>query len=222
MKISTIVLMLFLLAAGGLSAQSIISDAEMQDLLNSNEIQLDNPIISNFMLIRQIDQDNTIDVIQNQQGNLQNTILLNQNGAENFGFIQQSGSGLGTSLWQYKSSNDANLWLEGENVTVEAKQDGDDNSINSFIENYSLVSRSAYLLQQGNNNRIQLALIGDGIPLSSDAQQVQITQTGNDHSVDAMLENSFAPITITQTPGVNGEGMQLNISNSAFSFPTKY
>jgi len=96
------------------------------------------------------------------------------------------------------------------------KQDGNDNTINSFIENYSLVSRSAYLLQQGNNNRIQLALFGDGIPQSNDAQQVQITQTGNDHSVDAILENSFAPITITQTPGVNGEGMQLNISNSAW------
>jgi len=216
MKIRTILLSLFVLACFGLNAQNVISSEEMQDLLNSSEIQVDNPIISNFMLIRQIDQDNTIDVIQNQQGSVQNTILLNQNGADNTGYIQQSGSGLQTSLWQYKSSNEANLWSEGENVTQEVKQDGNDNTINSFIENYSLVSRSAYLLQQGNNNRIQLALFGDGIPQSNDAQQVQITQTGNDHSVDAILENSFAPITITQTPGVNGEGMQLNISNSAW------
>jgi len=200
----------------------VISSEEMQDLLNSSEIQVDNPIISNFMLIRQIDQDNTIDVIQNQQGSVQNTILLNQSGIGNIGYIQQSGSGMQTSLWQYKSSNEANLWSEGENVTIEVKQDGNDNTINSFIENYSLVSRSAYLLQQGNNNQIQLALFGDGISLSGSAQQIQITQTGNDHSVDAILENSFAPITITQTPGVNGEGMQLNISNSAFSFPGKY
>jgi len=213
---------LFILTTLFLQAQQVISSEEMQDLLNSSEIQVDNPMISNFMLIRQIDQDNTIDVIQNQQASVQNTILLNQNGTGNVGYIQQSGSGLETRLWQYKTSNDANLWSEGENVTIEVKQNGNDNSINSFIENYSLVSRSVYLLQEGNNNRIELALFGDGIPISNDAQQVQITQTGNDNSVDAILENSFAPITITQTPGVNGEGMQLNISNSAFSFPTKY
>jgi len=98
MKIRTILLSLFVLACFGLNAQNVISSEEMQDLLNSSEIQVDNPIISNFMLIRQIDQDNTIDVIQNQQGSVQNTILLNQNGADNTGYIQQSGSGLQTSL----------------------------------------------------------------------------------------------------------------------------
>lgn len=199
-----------------LNAQQIISDEEMHDLLNSEVIQVDNPIISNFSLIRQIDRDNTFTAIQNQQGSLQNNILVNQNGTGNSGYIEQAGSGLETKLWQYKSSNEANLWSEGENVKVEVKQDGNDNSINSFIENYFLVSRSAFLLQQGNNNRIELALFGDGIPSVSDAQQVQISQTGNDHSVDAVLEDSFAPISITQTPGVNGEGMQLNISNSTF------
>jgi hypothetical protein len=146
--------------------------------------------------------------------------VINQNGTGNSGLIEQNGSGLETKLWQYKTSNEANLWSEGDNISVEVKQDGIDNSINSFIENYVLVSRSAYLLQQGNNNRIELALFGDVAPSVNDAQQVQITQTGNDHSVEAMLENSFAPISITQTPGVNGEGMQVNISNSAFSFPT--
>lgn len=220
MQIRTILFSILLLAAFGVHAQELISNEEMQDLLESTVIQLENPVISNFSVIRQIDEANDFKATQNQQGNLQNGILVNQNGTGNSGLIEQNGSGLETKLWQYKTSNEANLWSEGDNISVEVKQDGIDNSINSFIENYFLVSRSAYLLQQGNNNRIELALFGDAVPSVNDAQQVQITQTGNDHSVEAMLENSFAPISITQTPGVNGEGMQVNISNSAFSFPT--
>ena len=220
MQIRTILFSILLLTAFGLHAQELISNEEMQDLLESTVIQLENPVISNFSVIRQIDEANDFKATQNQQGNLQNGILVNQNGTGNSGLIEQNGSGLETKLWQYKTSNEANLWSEGDNISVEVKQDGIDNSINSFIENYFLVSRSAYLLQQGNNNRIELALFGDVAPSVNDAQQVQISQTGNDHSVEAMLENSFAPISITQTPGVNGEGMQVNISNSAFSFPT--
>ena len=221
MKTRIALLFLFLFAFSGLYAQQVISDEEMQDLLNSSEIQIENPIITNFSLIRQVDQANSFTAIQNRQGNLQNNILVNQNGTDNSGYINQTGSGLETKLWQYKSSNEASLWSEGENIRVEVKQDGDGNSINSFIENYFLVSRSAYLLQQGNNNRIELALFGDAVPSLSDAQQVEISQTGNDNSVDAMLENTFAPISITQTPGVNGKGMQINISNSVFAFPMK-
>ena len=220
MQIRTILFSILLLAAFGVHAQELISNEEMQDLLESTAIQLENPVISNSSVIRQIDEANDFKATQNQQGNLQNGILVNQNGTGNSGLIEQNGSGLETKLWQYKTSNEANLWSEGDNISMEVKQDGIDNSINSFIENYFLVSRSAYLLQQGNNNRIELALFGDVAPSVNDAQQVQISQTGNDHSVEAMLENSFAPISITQTPGVNGEGMQVNISNSAFSFPT--
>ena len=212
---------LLFIAATGLTAQQVISDEEMQDLLNNRVIQVDNPIISNFLLIRQIDQANSFTAIQNQQGSLQNNILVNQDGAGNTGYLEQTGSGLETYLWQYQSSNMASLWSEGENVKVEVKQDGSENTINSFIENYYLVSRSAYLVQKGNNNRIDLALFGDEVPSVADAQEVQISQTGNNHSVEAILENSFAPINITQTAGVNGEGMQVNISNSAFSFPMK-
>nr|WP_321356816.1 hypothetical protein [uncultured Draconibacterium sp.] len=221
MKTRIALLFLFLFAFSRLYAQQLISDEEMQDLLNSSEIQVENPIITNFSLIRQIDQANSFRAIQNRQGNLQNNILVSQNGINNSGYINQTGTGLETKLWQYKSSNEASLWSEGENISVEVKQDGDGNSINSFIENYFLVSRSAYLLQQGNNNRIELALFGDAVPSLSDAQQVEISQTGNDNSVDAMLENTFAPISITQTPGVNGKGMQINISNSVFAFPMK-
>ncbi|WP_321995847.1 hypothetical protein [Draconibacterium orientale] len=220
MKTSIVFLCFFLFANYVLIAQQVITGEEMQDLLNSSELLIENPFISNSSLVRQIDQANSFTAIQNQQGSLQNNILVNQNGIQNSGYINQTGSGLETKLWQYKTSNEANLWSEGDNISVEVKQDGIDNSINSFIENYVLVSRSAYLLQQGNNNRIELALFGDVAPSVNDAQQVQISQTGNDHSVEAMLENSFAPISITQTPGVNGEGMQVNISNSAFSFPT--
>ncbi len=212
---------LFFLTTLFLQAQQVITSEELQDLLNSSELPVENPFITNSSLVRQIDQANSFTAIQNQQGNLQNNILVNQNGTSNSGYINQTGAGLETKLWQYKASNEANLWSEGENINVEVKQDGIGNSINSFIENYFLVSRSAYLLQQGNNNRIELALFGDAVPSVNNAQQVEISQTGNDNSVDAMLENTFAPISITQTPGVNGEGMQINISNSVFAFPMK-
>ncbi len=212
---------LFFLTTLFLQAQQVISSEELQDLLNSSELPVENPFITNSSLVRQIDQANSFTAIQNQQGSLQNNILVNQNGISNSGYINQTGAGLETKLWQYKASNEANLWSEGENINVEVKQDGIGNSINSFIENYFLVSRSAYLLQQGNNNRIELALFGDAVPSVNNAQQVEISQTGNDNSVDAMLENTFAPISITQTPGVNGEGMQINISNSVFAFPMK-
>ena len=212
---------LFFLTTLFLQAQEVITSEELQDLLNSSELPVENPFITNSSLVRQIDQANSFTAIQNQQGSLQNNILVNQNGTSNSGYINQTGAGLETKLWQYKASNEANLWSEGENINVEVKQDGIGNSINSFIENYFLVSRSAYLLQQGNNNRIELALFGDAVPSVNNAQQVEISQTGNDNSVDAMLENTFAPISITQTPGVNGEGMQINISNSVFAFPMK-
>ena len=212
---------LFFLTTLFLQAQQVITSEELQDLLNSSELPVENPFITNSSLVRQIDQANSFTAIQNQQGSLQNNILVNQNGTSNSGYINQTGAGLETKLWQYKASNEANLWSEGENINVEVKQDGIGNSINSFIENYFLVSRSAYLLQQGNNNRIELALFGDAVPSVNNAQQVEISQTGNDNSVDAMLENTFAPISITQTPGVNGEGMQINISNSVFAFPMK-
>lgn len=202
-------------------AQQVVSAEELQDLLNSTSIPMEKPDVGNLSMIRQIDQSNIISVIQSQEGILQNNILLNQNGTDNSAFINQTGSGLETKLWQYKLSNKASLWSEGKDVAIEVKQDGIGNSINSFIENYVLVSRSAYLLQQGDNNRIELALFGDGIPVSGDAQQIQISQTGNNHRVDALLENIFDSLTIIQTPGVNGEGMQVNISNSAFSFPMR-
>ena len=214
-------LFLFMLPFCGLTAQQLISNGEIQDLLNSSKIDIENPLINNFALIRQINEANSFNGMQSQEGSMQNNILVNQSGVKNSSIVNQSGSGLETKLWQYKSGNEANLWSEGKDIIVEVKQDGNNNSINSFIENYFLVSRSAYLLQNGNNNRIELALFGDGIPLEIDAQQVQISQTGNDHSINAVLENTIVPISITQTPGMNGEGMQVNISNSEFAFPMK-
>jgi len=213
--------LLFLLCFSIFATSQVITSEEMDDLLNSSEIQVDNPVISNFLHIRQIDQANTFTAIQNQQGSMQNNILANQNGTGNSGYIEQTGSGSETYLWQYKSSNEANLWSEGDNIKIEVKQDGTSNTINSFVQNYYLESRAALLTQNGNNNRIDLAVFGNEIPSSSDAQTISITQTGNNNGVEAFLENTFSPIQITQTPGVNGEGMQINISNSAFSFPMK-
>lgn len=216
-----ILFILIFLAASELGAQQVISDEEMQDLLNGSLMQKDNPTISNFLVIRQIDMANDVTALQKQTGNLQNNILVNQDGGSNIGYIEQTGSGLETYLWQLGSKNEANLWSEGENIKVELKQQGSDNLVNGFVNNYHLESRTALLLQKGRNNRIELALFGDGIPKTGDAQMISISQNGIGHSVIALMENVFVPIKITQTPANRGQGMQLNISNSAFAFPMK-
>ncbi len=199
----------------------VITEEEMHDLLNSQEIQLDNPIINNFLMIRQISDDNEIVSIQNNSGDIQNNVLVNQNGNGNKGFIEQNGSGLETQLWQYNSSNEANLLSEGKNILISAKQDGDGNVINSYIKNFDLESRSAMLLQEGNNNSIELELLEMNIPEGSQSQEVRVTQNGNGHEAVIKGIDFNSTVEVTQTAGFGGEGMQVEINTSYFSFPMR-
>ena len=211
------VAILFILLAVPFKANSqVISKEEMQDLLNNYEIQLENPVIRDFVSMSQIQEDFATTI---QYSGLSVEII--QKGDNNIGYVEQIGTGFSTSLSQKGSFNEANLWSEGNNISIEVKQDGDGNTINSCIKNYDLEKLSAMLLQEGNNNRINLALFGVGIPAEELSQEVKITQQGNNHVVEAFMEDSFAPIEITQTPGTNGEGMQVSISNSYFNFPMK-
>jgi len=208
---------------GSLFAASgqVITEQEINELLNSREIQIDNPIIQNLTVIRQVQDENQIISFQEQLGGLSNHVLVNQDGTGNRGYIEQTGSGVETRLWQYNSNNEANLWSVGESIHTQVKQDGDGNVINSYIENTGLVLRSASLLQEGNNNRIDLSLKGDGFGENAATQTAVISQYGNRHEVKAIMEPFSAPLEITQTPGTNGEGMQINVSTSTFSFPMK-
>lgn len=199
----------------------VITEAEMTELLNSREIQVDNPMISNFLTIEQISDDNSATSIQNNPGAAVNTVMVTQDGIGNTGYINQNGSGNETRLWQYNSSNEASLWSEGNNITTLAKQDGEGNVIKSYIENPGLDARTAMLIQEGNRNRIELALYGDAMPTGVSSQDVKVSQYGNNHTVQLMKEDYFNPIEITQTPGAGGAGMHVNVSSSWIDFPLK-
>jgi hypothetical protein len=212
--------LVFLGSLFAISAQ-VITEQELNELLNSRIIQMDNPIIQNLTVIRQVQDENQIISIQEQQGSASNHVLVNQNGIGNRGYIEQTGSGLETYLWQYNANNEANLWSVGENIHTSVKQDGEGNVMNSYIENTGLVLRSAALLQEGNDNRIDLSLKGDGFGGNAAEQTVVINQNGNQHEVNAFMEPFSAPLEINQTPGVNGEGMKIDVSTSTFSFPLR-
>jgi hypothetical protein len=217
-----IVLLSLIVFGGMLSAiGQVISDEEVIELLNGHVLQLDNLTNSNLSFIRQVGDENTAISIQEQEGIVSNLVMMNQDGIGNTGYIEQTGSGLETLLWQYYFTNEANLWSVGKNIRTSVKQDGDGNIINSYIENDGVNSRSATLLQAGNQNRIDLSLTGDGFGNNPVEQTVIINQYGNRHEVKAFMEPFSEPIEINQYPGVGGEGMKVDVSTSTFNFPMK-
>lgn len=181
---------------------------------------------NNTAFVQQLGNQNASRIIQDHQGGQPNISIHSQTGPGQFGnsnngYIEQGGAGLTTLLGQNGNSNSANLWAIGSNIRIEARQNGNNNSIDTYIENYTGNSRSADLRQDGNQNRIEISLRGDGFSGSAMPQQVQITQTGNNHTAVANMEPFSSPFEITQTPGMGGEGMSVNVSTSQFNFPMR-
>jgi hypothetical protein len=205
-----------LLFAGSLLAVSgqVISEAEMNELLKSQNIKLENPIIRDFVIMSQIQED--IAPVNPHSGL---SVQILQNGNRNSGIIEQVGYGLDTYLSQDGSFNEANLMSEGNNILTEVKQEGDGNIIDSYIKNYHLESRTARLLQVGNDNNITLNLREADVPESIEAQEIKITQHGNEHKATVTGVDFNSPITINQTAGYGGMGMQIEINTSYFFFP---
>lgn len=199
----------------------VISDEEVAELINGHVLQLDNINNSNISIIRQIGDENSAVSIQEQEGIIPNLVMMNQEGSGNEGYIEQTGTELKTYLWQYDLNNEANLWSVGKNILTSVKQDGDGNIVNSYIENDGVILRSARLLQEGNQNRIDISLMGNGLGNNLVEQTAIINQYGNQHEVIALIEPFSAPFEINQYPGMGGEGMKVNISTSAFNFPMK-
>jgi hypothetical protein len=199
----------------------VISDEEVIELLNGHVLQMDNLPNSNLSFIRQVGDENTAISIQKQEGMVSNLVMVNQDGMGNTGYIEQTGSELETWLWQYNFTNEANLWSVGKKILTSVKQDGEGNLINSYIENDGVNLRSATLLQEGNQNRIDLSLKGDGFSNNPIEQTVIINQYGNRHEVKAFMEPFSEPIEINQYPGTGGEGMKVDISTSTYNFPMK-
>jgi hypothetical protein len=212
-----------LLIFGGIftARGQVITDKEVSEQLDEYFLQMDKMNNKNLSFIHQVGSENEISAIQEQEGIITNIVTIKQDGTGNAGYMEQTGSELETHLWQYGLSNEANLWSVGNNINTHVKQDGEWNIINSYIENDGLNPRSAMLLQEGNRNKINLALLGDGFGSSNIAQEVIINQFGNEHEVKAFVEPFSSPVEINQYPGPGGEGMKIDISTSDFNFPMK-
>jgi hypothetical protein len=197
----------------------ISSEEEIANLTGANIPEMESWQNINQVIIQQIGDNNKIISLQQNSGIYGTQILSSQQGNGNSGYIRQSGDDHKTTLRQTGQNSVANLWQEGNFTDFEAWQTGAENIINSYIKNAGLFEKTAFLLQDGNNNRIDLAIFGNENPTA--AQSIKITQQGNGFEARALMESYNLPIQITQKAG-SGEGqMKINISTSYFNFPMK-
>ena len=205
---------LLIFGAPAVFAQAISED-EMKDLLNSQEIQIDNPIISNFLMIRQISSDNKAVSIQQFQSGAANSILIDQNGTGNNVYVFQNGSGHESRLTQAQSANEASLWSLGEQTTNKVVQVGENNVVRQYIENYTATLRSVLTLQNGFGNQADLVLLDRSAPnLLTD---MKLEQQGNQNLAELVISQGNSPsLTVTQTGGA-----EIRIVQSDFYFPMK-
>jgi hypothetical protein len=200
-----------------ISAFSQESQSEREEELVSNQIiSPDIMLQNNSATVMQVGNRNSATVFQ--QG--QNLVMLNQNGNNNIGYVDQAGGQNRAMLTQSGNSNDAGLWTIGQNITLSANQAGNNNIINAYIENDGIGARIATLNQLGNNNQIDVALLGNGF-IGSGNQTFEATQIGNGSSLTALIDPFQAPVSVTQTSGIGGAGMTLNISTTTFNFPMR-
>jgi len=200
-----------------LAAFSQESQSEREEELVSNQIiSPDVMLPSNSATVMQVGNRNNAAVFQ--QG--QNLVMLNQNGDNNVGYVDQAGGQNRAILTQLGNSNDAGLWTIGQNITLNANQAGNNNTINAYIENDGIGARIATLNQQGNSNQIDVALLGNEF-IGSGNQTFEATQIGNGSSLTALIDPFQSPVSVTQTSGSGGAGMTLNISTTTFNFPMR-
>lgn len=192
--------------------------------LSENELEWleNNGLLStNFSSVSQIGNNNSIVAIQQQEGVLSNTLISRQYQSENSGYIKQVGEAHSTLLVQNGTGNEANIWSEGDLTLTQTWQQGNDNTINSYIDNRGILPKAAALVQIGNNNNIELALIGNGFAWNGWPKAASVTQEGNNLEVVAKLDAYRSPLLIKQQSGTSGGGMSINISNTDFYFPMK-
>ena len=215
---TTFIIIVFLFFSFGLLAQEPFDDLSENELnlLENNEL-----FHRNSSIVQQIGDQNNLVVIQQQAEGLSNVIISKQYNDKNEAYINQVGSGHAAVLVQKGNGNEANLWSDGEMTISKAWQQGDDNTIYSFIKNKALIPKVAALIQVGNSNSIELALTGNGFVSEGWPKAAIIEQKGNDLEVVAKLDSYSSPFLIRQQSGTSGEGMSINISNSDFYFPMK-
>lgn len=186
---------------------------EITDLNTFHILGVDDQTNANVAMLNQIGDNNTIEAIQQNTGVASNQILSLQLKNNNFGRIEQSGEGHQTILIQNGIGNYADLDSEGSDTYNFVLQNGNNNEVNAILENDNLNTRTAMLIQWGNNNKIDF-------PVEVKAQEVNVFQFGNGHEADITGSvGNYSPINVTQFGGSGNRGMKVEITSSYFSFP---
>jgi hypothetical protein len=216
-----IILILLLVSFSNLTLFAQEPENELEELRNGHLLQIDNFLYSNLAFIQQVGSYNSITTIQEQQGIFSNFINVEQDDGANIGYIEQTGSGHGTFLIQNGCGNKANIWEEGRFTISAIEQCGNDNFINSYISNQSIVINAAILRQNGNNNKIEFAsLDNSGILPGSWPWGTYIEQIGSDLSISAIFDTYNCPVYIKQQSNGSG-GMNITVTHTTFNFPMK-
>lgn len=195
-------------------------EEQVTELSNFQILGCENQLNTNVAYLNQVGDNNNIVAIQQNTGAVPNQIISIQEGEGNQGYIEQSGPAHLIILRQDGWNNEANLWSEGAKTDTWVSQVGDNNIINSYIDNAGLLPKAALLKQDGSNNVIDFALLGNGCLWNSWPKGAYIKQTGDDLEVTALFDSYQSPVYIEQQSGANG-GMKVNVSNTTFSFPMK-
>lgn len=173
-------------------------------------------LLNNNSIIGQVGAENDIIVNQEQSGLLNNSIYSIQLQTENQAAVFQQGSGHTTVLLQDGNQNTANSWSVGSKTLTEIYQRGNGNTVNSYIDNEGMLPKANVLKQLGDDNRMEIALLGNGdmwfqrLPKAVDA-----TQLGANNNLELIVDHSLLPgLKVTQQGG-----MSLIIRQSDFYFP---
>jgi hypothetical protein len=217
-----LILVLLFVSGGYTSVFAQNCEDELRELLDGHVSQVNDLLYSNLSFIQQTGSENSVVTIQEQQGLLSNSVNVEQLNQGNSAYIEQTGSGHGTLLLQNGNGNEANLWSVGKLSLTIVKQEGNANSINSYIDNQKILPKGALLIQNGDNNSIDFALLGnDGIWSDSWPRVAFIKQNGNDLEVTALFDSYDCPVYIEQQSGPKGGGMKIDVSTTDFAFPMK-
>lgn len=209
MKKNLFILLICFISLTGLKAQEEVEEINNINLINQNIIPANTDAMRNQAILQQVGNNNTAEVTQQYVGNGMNSVLFRQTGNNNTGIIQQVGAYLNTTLLQIGNGNIANLSSAGQNITQSIQQDGIRNTLNASLQNNSNDLFNASFSQTGNNNIIDISFSGNNLNLG---EQFILNQMGNNQSFTGDISTINSPIQVTQTPGMGGEGMQVNVT----------
>ena len=194
--------------------EGVLTTSETVELIGGHIISFGS-VEKDVLEVQQIGNNNQLTAIQQLTQNGSYVFQTMQNGNDNVGYTYQSGVGHELILNQNGNNNEANLWSFGSSTQNFVQQEGNNNFVNSYVENTSMVSRTATSIQIGDNNSINLQL--PDYNTNKSLMGILVLQTGTGNTADLFLNQFDAPYLKVEQTG----GAKFSISHSPFNFPTK-